>query len=512
VTPSPNCAVPGTESAVPSADPAPDPVLAAAVDIARAAAREEAGPEPVGRHVGVDPEPDGAATHLFEADYPGYGGWRWAVTVASAGPDTPVTVSEVVLLPGPDALVAPEWVPWQQRVQAGDLGVGDLMPTDPGDPRLVPGYVESDDPAVEEVARETGLGRPRVMSRYGRMESADRWQSGDFGPRSEMARSAPDHCGRCGFYLPLAGSLRAAFGVCGNELAPADGHVVHVEYGCGAHSEVELESSSPVPVTDLVYDDTTMDVEGPLTERTLPTEPPPAEAEPPTAEPSTAEPSAAQPSTAETSAAEPPTGETFANDAPAAEPPATEPSAAEPSAAESPVGEPPVADSPVDELSVGGPQGADSPDSEMPIGGSRADDSPSDEAPVGGSRDVDSPGNEIPVGESRGADSPGDEAPVGETPVGDTPADEVSAGETSAAEPAAAESHVGEAPVADAPVGELSVGGPQGDDSPSGEMAVGGSRSVDSPGGEMAVGGSRDVDSPGDGTSAGQSASADTEE
>ena len=57
-----------------------------------------------------------------------------------------MTVSEVVLLPGPEALVAPEWVPWQQRIQAGDLGVGDLMPTEAGDPRLVPGYLESDDP------------------------------------------------------------------------------------------------------------------------------------------------------------------------------------------------------------------------------------------------------------------------------------------------------------------------------------------------------------------------------
>ena len=92
---------------------------------------------------------------------------------------------------------------------------------------------------------EIGLGRVRVMSRFGRLESADRWQSGDFGPRSDMARSAPDHCGRCGFYLPLAGSLRAAFGVCGNEMSPADGRVVHVEYGCGAHSEVEVEIIVP---------------------------------------------------------------------------------------------------------------------------------------------------------------------------------------------------------------------------------------------------------------------------
>jgi len=76
-----------------------------------------------------------------------------------------------------------------------------------------------------------------------------------------MARSAPATCGTCGFYLQLAGSLRAAFGVCGNEISPADGHVVHAEFGCGAHSEVEIETSSSVPVAELVYDDSLLDVE-----------------------------------------------------------------------------------------------------------------------------------------------------------------------------------------------------------------------------------------------------------
>jgi hypothetical protein len=303
VTPSPNCAVSGPESpAVAEVDPA----LAAAVDTARAAAAGETGAELVGRYVGVDPEPGGAATHLFEAGLPGYRGWRWAVTVASAGPGTPVTISEVVLLPGPDALVAPEWVPWQQRVKAGDLGVGDLMPTEADDPRLVPAYLQSDDPAVEDVEHELGLGRVRVMSRFGRLAAADRWQGSDFGPRSEMARSAPEHCGTCGFYLPVAGSLRAAFGVCGNELSPADGRAVHVEYGCGAHSEVELETSSPVPVADLVYDDTTMDVEPALSR--------PAPAEPEPAGPAAAEP-AEQPVTGEpVASAEPVVGDSV-NDA-----------------------------------------------------------------------------------------------------------------------------------------------------------------------------------------------------
>ena len=55
--------------------------------------------------------------------------------------------------------------------------------------------------------------------------------------------------------------MQAAFGVCGNEIAPADGRVVHVEFGCGAHSEAEVDTSSTVPIAEVVYDDTTLDFE-----------------------------------------------------------------------------------------------------------------------------------------------------------------------------------------------------------------------------------------------------------
>lgn len=233
--------------------------LADAVEFARAAVLEDAPEEQLGAHVGVTREDAVTASHLFEAQVPGYGGWRWSVTVALAGDDEPVTVSEVVLVPGPSALVAPPWVPWERRVRAGDLGVGDIFPTDENDPRLAPAYLQSDDPAVEEVSREAGLGRVHVLSRFGRTEAAARWHEGEFGPRSDMARSAPDVCGTCGFFVPLAGSLRGVFGVCSNDIAPADGHVVDVEYGCGAHSEVEVEVTSSIPVAELVYDDSLLD-------------------------------------------------------------------------------------------------------------------------------------------------------------------------------------------------------------------------------------------------------------
>ncbi|RLK59685.1 Protein of unknown function (DUF3027) [Actinokineospora cianjurensis] len=237
-----------------------DPALLAAVEFARAAAREHAGTE-VGPHVEVRAEDSVSATHLFDADKPGYRGWRWAVTVAIAEVGDDVTVSEVVLMPGPDALVAPPWIPWQDRVRAGDLGVGDLLPTDPDDPRLAPAYLASDDPEVERLAVEVGLGRVRVLSRPGRLDAADRWKVGEFGPGSDMARGAPAACGTCGFYLPVAGSLGAAFGVCGNEISPADGRAVHAGYGCGAHSEADVEQISPVLVAELIYDDARLDVE-----------------------------------------------------------------------------------------------------------------------------------------------------------------------------------------------------------------------------------------------------------
>jgi hypothetical protein len=246
----------GEDETPPGADPV-DQVLAAAVPQARQAAIEMAGAE-VGEHLSVRSEGLLAATHAFSASLPGYRGWYWAVTLVRA-PDGEPTVAEVVLLPGEGALLAPEWVPWSERLQPGDLSPGDLLPAAPDDPRLVPGYLASDDPQVEEVAFELGLGRVRVLSRYGRLDAADRWQSGPHGPDTPMAKQAPASCGTCGFLIALDGSLRAGFGVCANEFAAADGQVVSVEFGCGAHSETVAEPA----LDDLgaVYEDELFDIE-----------------------------------------------------------------------------------------------------------------------------------------------------------------------------------------------------------------------------------------------------------
>ncbi len=242
----------------------PDSTVAAALEVALAAAREVGG-ESVGEHQGVRPDGDRVVTHRFAATMPGYRGWYWAVTLSRAPRGKVVTVDEVVLLPGEGSLLAPEWVPWSQRLQPGDLAPGDLLPTPSDDPRLVPGYVGTgddsvDQPAIEAVATELFLGRPRVLSPDGRDDASDRWSSGDRGPESAMAAMAPGHCVDCGFLMQIAGALRGAFGVCANEFAPADGQVVALDFGCGAHSEAQVAESDFAARSGEVYDDESMEI------------------------------------------------------------------------------------------------------------------------------------------------------------------------------------------------------------------------------------------------------------
>ena len=85
---------------------------------------------------------------------------------------------------------------------------------------------------------ELGLGRARVLSAEGRDEAAQRWYDGENGPSSDIARKAPAPCATCGYFLPMAGVLRQQFGVCANDWSPADGKVVALDFGCGAHSDV----------------------------------------------------------------------------------------------------------------------------------------------------------------------------------------------------------------------------------------------------------------------------------
>jgi hypothetical protein len=142
-------------------------------------------------------------------------------------------------LPGADALLAPEWIPYSDRITADDVGVGTIVPTAADDPRLVPAsaVLPTDEELDLHELFELGAGRLRVLSIEGRDQAAKRWIEGDRGPNAPIAQYAPKNCGTCGFYLPIAGSFRQAFGVCANAISPEDARVVAVNHGCGAHSE-----------------------------------------------------------------------------------------------------------------------------------------------------------------------------------------------------------------------------------------------------------------------------------
>ena len=61
-------------------------------------------------------EDEGVVTYLFEGKLKGYVGWRWSVSVFQADENSPATISEVLLVPGPESLIAPDWVPWSERL------------------------------------------------------------------------------------------------------------------------------------------------------------------------------------------------------------------------------------------------------------------------------------------------------------------------------------------------------------------------------------------------------------
>jgi hypothetical protein len=242
----------------------PDQACAEAVDLARDALVAVVGAAAVGEHLEAQAEGERIVTHLFACEDPAYAGWRWAVTVVRAPRAKGVTVSETVLLPGPASLLAPDWVPWQDRLRPGDLGVGDLLPAPPDDERLVPLVVLEGDDAVTdwypggeaepgEPAGPAEPGRSRVLSAIGRESAAERWYTSEHGPRTPLAHAAPAHCGSCGFFVPLSGELGLLFGACANAYAPDDGRIVSSDHGCGAHSESvvwQATARSLVPVID----------------------------------------------------------------------------------------------------------------------------------------------------------------------------------------------------------------------------------------------------------------------
>ena len=217
----------------------------AAIELARHALEEVTDPITVGEYVAAAPEAERLVTHLFDCTLSGYRGWRWAVTLSRVPRGRTATVCEVELLPGEEALLAPAWVPWAERLEPGDITRSDRLPRKETDERLEPGWEATGEDADAVALDELDLGRPRVLSAQGVASAAERWYGGDHGPEAEGVRKAHATCSTCGFFVPMAGALRAIFGVCANEWAADDGSVVSLDHGCGAHSETDLPDQGP---------------------------------------------------------------------------------------------------------------------------------------------------------------------------------------------------------------------------------------------------------------------------
>jgi hypothetical protein len=94
----------------------PDDVLLASVNLAREALLEITPSSTVGKPAGYFVEDEHVLSLLFECTLPGYPGWNWTVTISRIDDESTPSVLEAELMPGDRALLAPDWVPWSERL------------------------------------------------------------------------------------------------------------------------------------------------------------------------------------------------------------------------------------------------------------------------------------------------------------------------------------------------------------------------------------------------------------
>jgi hypothetical protein len=89
--------------------------LAGEQTLALSAIHEVTKPDTVGAFRDRVASDDGTVTLTFHSTMAGYPGWLWHVALAEVEGDAP-TVLELELLPHDGSLIAPDWVPWSQRL------------------------------------------------------------------------------------------------------------------------------------------------------------------------------------------------------------------------------------------------------------------------------------------------------------------------------------------------------------------------------------------------------------
>lgn len=133
-----------------------DALLAESVEAAREALHELAEPSQIGEHRGATVDDDRLVTHRFATDLPGYRGWDWFATLARAPRSRIVTVCEIGLLPGDEAIVAPDWVPWSDRVSAEEKARLDAIAAGEDPEKALQRLRSGGEPAETDEAADTG--------------------------------------------------------------------------------------------------------------------------------------------------------------------------------------------------------------------------------------------------------------------------------------------------------------------------------------------------------------------
>ena len=248
--------------------------LARRVALEAAERQEDVGPFLTARDMG-----ENVFDYRFVSDIKGYEGWQWSVTLYHDPELGSWTVDEASLLPTDQSLLAPDWIPWKDRIKPEDLSPTDVLGTQADDPRMEDG-LGSGEVSEEEGGQASGqaesqvsdqeedraeavesfmLSRRHVMTDQAREETAHRWYNGPHGPKSLSTQAAEGNvCETCAFFIPLQGQLGSMFGVCANKWSQDDGRVVSLDHGCGGHSEIEPPEPTELWVqSDLRLDDST---------------------------------------------------------------------------------------------------------------------------------------------------------------------------------------------------------------------------------------------------------------
>lgn len=151
-----------TETTQPAPTWDADEVLLGSVALARRALLEATAPETVGSVIGHVVEGEHILSLHFAADLSGYPGWHWSVTLARVEDGEP-TVLETELMPGDRALLAPEWVPWSERLaeyraaQASAAADAEARGDDEIDAEELDGDDEADEPDLSDEPDDEGF-------------------------------------------------------------------------------------------------------------------------------------------------------------------------------------------------------------------------------------------------------------------------------------------------------------------------------------------------------------------